>query len=76
MCEGLSCSLNEELLRDHLSELDVLTPGDAGGVVVLHQLVQAVELHHPQEELALRVPQHLQQRLIVNFMSFFCFDAK
>ena len=52
--------LNKELLRDHLLELDVLAPADAGGVVVLHQLVQAVELHHPQEELALRVSQDFE----------------
>jgi hypothetical protein len=65
----LCCSfLNEELFWDHLFKLDVLTPGDAGRVVVLHQLVQAVELHHPQEELALCVPQHLQQHENFTFL--------
>ena len=44
--------LDEEFLGDHLLELDVLGPGDGGRVVVLHQLVQRVELHHPEEELA------------------------
>ena len=52
--------LDQELLWGHHLELDVLAPADARRPVVLHQLVQTVELHHPEEELALGVPEHLE----------------
>ena len=52
--------LHQELLGRHHLQLDVLAAGHAGRAVVLHQLVQAVELDHPEEELALGVPQHLE----------------
>ena len=48
------------LLGHHVPELDVLGAADAGRAVVLDQLVQGAELHHPEEELAAGVPQHLE----------------
>lgn len=52
--------LHEHLLRHHILQLDVLRSRHAGRAMVVDQLVQRVELDHPQEELALRVPQHLE----------------
>ena len=52
--------LDQELLGHHLLQLDVLTPGDTGAVVVVHQLVEAVELDHPEEELTLSVSENFE----------------
>lgn len=52
--------LDENLLRHHVAQLDVLRPRHARRSMVLDQLVQGVELDHPQEEFALRVAQHLE----------------
>lgn len=52
--------LHEHLLRHHILQLDVLRPRHARRAVVVHELVQRVELDDPEEELALRVTQHLE----------------
>ena len=52
--------LDQELLRHHLLEFDVLTPGHTGAVVVVHQLVEAVELHHPKEEFTLSISENFE----------------
>lgn len=52
--------------RPHLGNLldvsqeDLLIAGDGGGAVVVHQLVEGVELHHPQEVLAGAVTEDLE----------------
>ena len=48
------------LLGHHIAQLDVLGARDGGRAVVLDELVQTAELHHPEEELALRVPQDFE----------------
>lgn len=48
------------LLRNHVSKLDILQTADGRRAMVVHQLVQGIELHHPEEELARRVAQDLE----------------
>lgn len=52
--------LGTNLLRNHISQFDILWAGDRCRPVVLYQLVEAVEFDDPQEELALSVPQHFE----------------
>ena len=47
-------------LLHHISEVDGLCAADGGGPVVVHQLIEGIELDHPQEVLACAVSQNLE----------------
>lgn len=53
-------SLHQHLFWHHITQFNVLRSRHTSGTVVVDQLVQRVELHHPEEELALCVAQHLE----------------
>ena len=45
---------------DHVSEFNVLRPGDGRGSVIVDQFIERVELDDPEEELALGVTEHFK----------------
>lgn len=71
---GCGCnSLNS--LRGHSSylwhlfnvpEKYLLVPGDRCGSVIIYQLVQRIELHHPEEILASPISKHLEVLYIIS----------
>lgn len=52
--------LHSYLFRDHISQFDVLWPGDGGRAVIVNQFIERVEFYHPEEKFALGVPKHLE----------------
>lgn len=53
MCSHLGDLLN-------VTQEDLLVAGYRGGAVVVHQLVERVELHHPQEVLSCPITQDFE----------------
>lgn len=52
--------LHQHLFRHHVAQFDLLRAGHAGRPVVVDEFVQRAKLDDPEEELALRVAQHLK----------------
>ena len=48
------------LFRHHISQFDVLRPGNRCRPVVVDQFIERVEFHHPQEEFALGIPKYFE----------------
>jgi len=44
----------------------LLVPGDRCGSVIIYQLVQRIELHHPEEILASPISKHLEVLHIIS----------
>lgn len=50
----------------NVPEKYLLVPGDRCGSVIIYQLVQRIELHHPKEILASPISKHLEVLHIIS----------
>lgn len=66
-CEGSALILPPYLWHLlNVSEEYLLISGDRGGSVIVYQLVQRIELHHPEEILASPISKHLEMLHIIS----------